>query len=1227
MIRRLFVVMGLLAVLAMDAAEGRPQAGRQEVEAPKDSASVSAWGLPLPGGPIRVLFVAPRHTLRDVAELAARLQIDSRVAALWDATHIGGEDPSMPGAGEDATLKTLRDSLAKGVDVVVLGNFKLSILPEDLRADLMARIKGGLGLIVVNQRSGLPDGFAQMLADLKPDASASSITRGIGQELTPEWPSTLQFVHAGLAEKGRVVHLDYPGNRPETSFLLPSLTDPIHARDCYLDTYLSLVAKAVRWAAKRDPENWVASFADVSPKGPSENEIPPDLPEEYVRQVKDGVASTSRQFALTLNQPAEKPYAVRARAREASRGITHLYTDLPPLPKGASNYTFELPLGPGSWLVDLWLCTRKQACVEWHTEAVRIQGWPEIEGLTYSKGCLLPNDTLAITMDIRPQYHRPRPCTVYARAVDSLGRRVAENSVPVGEAGGPVQLTLNFADLIANLVKVEVFAADTADIRPSRWELGRAAYGTPVYLPVRAPRPLNVPSFCAVTPAPDEYNIRAHIKALADLQVDSLVAPQSETMRFYFAAANMRPIPELASHVPESVSGALRVPCLSQPAFRESAAALVREQTPGFWAIGTSTYNLGLGACLASGGEDVCMCEQCQRGFQEWLEARYRSIDKLNASWRSAFGGFGEVRPLTRDEALDAAAEQDGTTYAPWLDFRRYMDTVFAGSLAFGREVIRSIDRDARSGMLALQGSRAQLGYDWWLLGSQLDAMAVPADPVVIEMVRSFLPPGAMAALACNGSDLPDEAGAASLPWRQVLHGFGALWHTSPFGTAGVPLPLPAMGPDGRPSPATQALAQNVARVKSGLGALWLNARPMTPRVAILASQSSLYINQIDLAYQCDSRRAEEGFIRILEDLTVPYAFISTDQLLAQNLQNVQLLILPTARALSDAEVAALRAYHTSGGSLLADIAPGEFDEHGCRRQQMPLDDIFGVSHAALQPAIAGGDADVNFAPTPDSTPAKALLAGVTADTAVKPAGATATGTCGEASAWLVQSREKQATLLMNHAWPADAEAMRDATPCIKLLLDHVGVERMAPWFNAPTPAFEVFRHAFGAAELLAILPRAQEAPQSQKIDLRFEKDLITYDLLHRGTRIRPAKHTARLDRDPVALFASLPYEVTSVDVYCPEEVMPGTRIPIRVLIKTDGRAPGRHLLHITLTDPSGRSLPYYAMDAFCDNGECATYIPLALNENPGTYTLQVTDVLTTTVGYSQVIVQKPLIE
>ena len=106
------------------------------------------------------------------------------------------------------------------------------------------------------------------------------------------------------------------------------------------------------------------------------------------------------------------------------------------------------------------------------------------------------------------------------------------------------------------------------------------------------------------------------------------------------------------------------------------------------------------------------------------------------------------------------------------------------------------------------------------------------------------------------------------------------------------------------------------------------------------------------------------------------------------------------------------------------------------------------------------------------------------------------------------------------------------------------------------------------------------------------------------------------------ALLCSLPYEVTRVLVAAPELVGQGRRLPVRAEIKTRGALPRGHIVHVTLTDPGGTPLYHYARVLDCPDGRCETYIPLARNDPPGTYTLSVRDVLTGTVGEAKVVVR-----
>ena len=51
---------------------------------------------------------------------------------------------------------------------------------------------------------------------------------------------------------------------------------------------------------------------------------------------------------------------------------------------------------------------------------------------------------------------------------------------------------------------------------------------------------------------------------------------------------------------------------------------------------------------LGNSHEDLCMCDNCQAGFQKWLEKKYRTIENLNESygtafWSQTYSGFHEI--------------------------------------------------------------------------------------------------------------------------------------------------------------------------------------------------------------------------------------------------------------------------------------------------------------------------------------------------------------------------------------------------------------------------------------------------------------------------------------------------------------------------------------------------------------------------------------------------------
>ena len=88
------------------------------------------------------------------------------------------------------------------------------------------------------------------------------------------------------------------------------------------------------------------------------------------------------------------------------------------------------------------------------------------------------------------------------------------------------------------------------------------------------------------------------------------------------------------------------------------------------------------------------------------------------------------------------------------------------------------------------------------------------------------------------------------------------------------------------------------------------------------------------------------GMYHALVEARVPFEMVHEAFLTPDRLDRFKLVILADAAALSDAQCAALEAYVSRGGSLLATFASSLYDEHGRRRADFGLAKVFGVSFA-----------------------------------------------------------------------------------------------------------------------------------------------------------------------------------------------------------------------------------------------------------------------------------------
>lgn len=91
----------------------------------------------------------------------------------------------------------------------------------------------------------------------------------------------------------------------------------------------------------------------------------------------------------------------------------------------------------------------------------------------------------------------------------------------------------------------------------------------------------------------------------------------------------------------------------------------------------------------------------------------------------------------------------------------------------------------------------------------------------------------------------------------------------------------------------------------------------------------------------------EDGFYQALVEARIPFEFVADQAVTAERLRAYKVLVLANAEQLGDAECQAIREFVAAGGGLVAAHQSSLYDEHGDRRDNYGLADVFGIDLAS----------------------------------------------------------------------------------------------------------------------------------------------------------------------------------------------------------------------------------------------------------------------------------------
>lgn len=1070
---------------------------------------------PLIGGAISCGFVLPRYTGLDVEALAARVDLEARVVSVWERAHIGYDPETEAAATADYEHSAVAGRLMgllgkKAPQVLVIANVDAAALPLEFQEGVRSFVEkgGSLALAYVN----LPDtGPLRSLADsaiaMEQDPE---LGRGVPEAFAPDGTPLAEAAHPATYGNGRVVTFTFAGDVPQNHALYPPATPGLDPDLHHKDHACLLWARALLWLSGRNPERKLMGLANVSPDGPSEEETPPDLPEEFVESMHDTVvAQLVRPFSLTLDAVAEKEYEVEFRLRPmfaAGPG----YATKNVIAKGREAIAAQLLTGPGAHFVDATL-KRKNEVVDWFSTSVTIPGWPEFTALRADRTFVQPNDRVIIEAEVRPVYSTHRSATVYAQALDSFGRLVAQAWQPITHSGGRVQLQLPFADLTAPLVEVRVLALEGEPHLVTPWDFFAGAVET-LRFPVRLNRQDAALHWVARMDTALEENSGEYLSRLSELGVSHVVAGGGRPALVTAARNGTLLLPLAGDYRPQAVvEGNIRFPSLSDGGYAQREDERLRDEVLDYFAGGSGAYLLGDPALVVESEQNACQSPESLEGFRRWMEERSFSVPEDDDALKATLAA-----PATLSDTA-------GTLYP---DFRLYMEQELAGFLSKRREVLRAAQPQALAGMGAARDDNPYLGYDWYRLASGLDFVAPEWDLTTFFKLASYSVQSPLSAVKMDPRW--DTARMGNHVWLSAVAGLGALW--TPYPVAGALDGGEGMllAESGQPSERGMALSAEWHRANATLAPLLHAATPAIARVALLdAPRSRHAVRQQSEAHEANVAT----WVKRLAAVGHWPTFVHTAQLRDAHKRGLRALVWPSNSELDAAEGASLKAFLESGGRLIhTPDAMEAVSAWATEEQCLPVEE--GAAPEALDALLRERDLSSPFP----------------LDTGLY-------GKQGSVKGVLRAFTYDAAYIYVSVPWPDATTGDVEATP---LSLGKGG---------------SIYH------------PIATE----------------------QGTRAR----STRLAADAVDCLVRLDYEVREVILETPKEVLAGTRLEVRCMLKTDTATPGKHLIRVTLGPAMGEPIAGGERTVVCAQGRGESYFPVPLNAVPGEYIVEARDLLT----------------
>ncbi|MBE6378511.1 MAG: hypothetical protein E7051_06820 [Lentisphaerae bacterium] len=319
------------------------------------------------------------------------------------------------------------------------------------------------------------------------------------------------------------------------------------------------------------------------------------------------------------------------------------------------------------------------------------------------------------------------------------------------------------------------------------------------------------------------------------------------------------------------------------------------------------------------------------KSFRNCLKQKYGTVGKLNAQWGSSYSDFDAVphRPLAVTEKENNAPE--------WNDHYEYMEKMFADIHHFCAAEIRKLDPNAKVGLEGTFGNHnielMMDKLDWWgpysnLLEDELIRSLYPDRPRFIwigyHKERSVTYPHTLLDALLKGVVNGNAWYALS---DDFPHGILAIDYTDSYAKK-------YMDEFRRLRFGTAQQLIHTPLAPQGAGIFWNHNSKRAPKADPRCSNPETSIAPL---------------LRYSYRNGVNFEFVTARTL--DRLKDMKILFLCGISSISDKESAAIVDFVRNGGTVIADLYPGVFNENLKKQTRNPLAELFGDILLKNQPA------------------------------------------------------------------------------------------------------------------------------------------------------------------------------------------------------------------------------------------------------------------------------------